>query len=198
MMSDSVKIKNSIETVGKLVKTVIADIQARPDYSGSGQLKAMVSQLRTFSQHVLNNETNGTAQTYQELRAEALQRIVPEVHKLMDANIEMAGLGQLNTARKVQPSVLQSQNKTLQTLLNALEMMIALIGVPSSTSQSSGTGAHPSGTEAAGKPEPAIPSADVMAPAPPDQRFTGTVSFDGVMPFKEIEQSVSASLMSHQ
>tara|TARA_A100000171_G_C2130327_1_gene146235 strand:+ start:57 stop:794 length:738 start_codon:yes stop_codon:yes gene_type:complete len=214
IMTDSAKITGSIAAVGKLTKSVITDVQARPDYSGSQTLKVLASQLRVFSQDVLNNETSGTTESYQALRKQASGQIIPEIHKLNDANIEMANLGQLNTKRLVKPSVLQSENAILQNYLNALEAMIALIGAPqtssastsTSTSSSTSSGSPSSATKPAQtssdpqkdttKPsETAKPSAaeSVMAPPISGQVFKGTPTFKDVQTYQQL---VSASALS--
>ncbi|WP_417805868.1 hypothetical protein [Thalassospira lucentensis] len=215
-MTDSAKITGSITAVGKLTKSVIADVQARPDYSGSQTLKVLASQLRAFSQEILNNETAGTTETYRGLKKHASSQIVPEIHKLNDANIEMANLGQLNTKRLVQPSVLQSENAMLQQYLNALETMIALISAsetaneptPTSTPSSTSAGASSSTSKPAQKPsgpqkdttkpsEIAKPSApdSVMAPPLSGQVFKGTPTFKDVQTYQQLV-SPSALIIS--
>jgi hypothetical protein len=126
-MPDPTPLQSALARTLTPLDRVVADFKTRTDL-GKDQATAL-STLGAFRQAILVVQANTPpeADALKAVSSQAEAKVLPLLHETSVANLRMAGMGQLNTARTLTPEVAKSQAANLGTLTDAVQALLAQI-----------------------------------------------------------------------
>ncbi|TNE61162.1 MAG: hypothetical protein EP335_17060 [Alphaproteobacteria bacterium] len=152
------KFQKASAAVVKDIPTVVADIQARPDYNGKPTLQQMIGTLNLFKQNLLTADAKPalSESDRQGLLDEANHDVLPSVADLVSLNVQITKMGQLSLNRTISPQMAKANNVNLTSLQHDTENLVAVLNAM-----------------AIPTPTPTPPPTPTPSPSPAPARLTG-------------------------